>query len=147
MATFSRSHAFAAGAAPALEIVPGSLAGSSFGFLRLIEQIPGVDIGFNLDSGHANAAGEIVPHVIARVGRRLIGTHLCDNLGTRNLSNRPGSGSVPWEATIAGLLQTGYRGSFDIEIRCNKNLVKSEYSQGLRFIHSILAQSKHRSTS
>lgn len=136
----------AAGAAPALEIVPGSLAGSSFGFLRLVEEIPDIDIGFTLDSGHANAAGEIIPHVIARIGPRLIGTHLCDNLGTENLSNCPGSGSISWEATIAGLLEIGYAGSFDIEILCEKHKLKSEYSQGLQFIRSILKQMAYRST-
>jgi sugar phosphate isomerase/epimerase len=135
-----------AGAAPALEIVPGSLAGSSFGFLRLVEEIPQVDIGFNLDSGHATAAGEIIQHVITRVGSRLVGTHLCDNLGKENLSNCPGSGSVPWEATIAGLLEIGYTGSFDIEILCEKHKLKSEYSQGLQFIRSILKQMAYRST-
>jgi sugar phosphate isomerase/epimerase len=130
-----------AGAVLAVEVVPGSLTGSSFGFLKLIEEIGEARVGFNLDTGHANAAGEIIPHVVSRIGARLVGTHLCDNNGQVNSSDRPGTGTVPWKQTIAALIKVGYTGSLDIEIRCAENDLNSEYSEGLRFIRSALQQS------
>jgi sugar phosphate isomerase/epimerase len=127
-----------AGAVLAVEVVPRSLAGSSYGFLKLIDEIGEEPVGFNLDTGHANAAGEIIPHVVSRIGARLLGTHLCDNDGQVNSSERPGTGSVPWKQTMIALREIGYPGSLDIEIRCEKTDLEAEYGRGLSFIRSTL---------
>jgi sugar phosphate isomerase/epimerase len=128
------------GAILAVEVTPGSLVGSSFGFLQLSGEIGEPWLGFNLDTGNANAAGEIIPHLVSRIGARVVGTHLCDNDGKANSSDPPGTGSVPWKTTMAMLRQIGYQGSLDIEIRCAEHALENEYGRALRFVRSILQQ-------
>lgn len=124
------------GRIPALEILPGSVPAGSFGYLRLCD---GMDDppGFNLDTGHLHAAGEPVPHAVRRLAGRITGTHLCDNRGTENRSDAPGDGTIPWEATLRQLAASGYRGSYDVEIRCPAGAVRDEYSRGLHYLKGV----------
>lgn len=131
-----------AGRRLALEIMPSAIIGGIDGFLRLCDQPETDTLGVNFDTGHAWAAKENLYLVPAKLGARIFGTHLCDNFGHENHSLRPGSGSIDWPRLIGGLRTSGYEGSFDIEIMCQPEAVRQEYSRGRAFVETILSQTE-----
>jgi sugar phosphate isomerase/epimerase len=127
-----------AGRRMALEILPGAIVGGIDGFLRLCEHLGSETLGFNFDTGHAWACKENLYLIPAKLGPRILGTHLCDNFGNENLSLRPGAGSIDWPRLIAALKACGYNGPWDIEIACPPNSVAEEYGAGRRFIEALV---------
>lgn len=121
----------------ALEIQPGALVQGEEAIGALLEEIGG-DVGFNLDTGHAWAAGcadlALFPK---RLGTMIFGTHLCDNNAIRNDSLRPGTGTIAWRELLSALWQSGYAGSLDLEIFCRAQDVRGEYAAGLSYLRSI----------
>ena len=81
----------------ALEIVPGSAAGTYSTFLN---DEPWKSLCNSsdvlLDTGHANVTGENIPELIKELGSRLMVLHLSDNNGVENLSLKPGDGNIDW---------------------------------------------------
>jgi sugar phosphate isomerase/epimerase len=128
----------ASGLVLALEILPLSLVGGTAGFLEICHELNSPDLGINLDTGHAWACREIVPLLPFMLHDRVFGLHLCDNLGTENLSLAPGKGSIEWKPFLTNLFNSGYRGSLDIEIACEARNVRSEYAAGLEYINSLV---------
>jgi sugar phosphate isomerase/epimerase len=126
-----------AGRKLALEILPSALIGGTDGFLRLSDQIESESLCLNFDTGHAWAAKENLYLIPAKLGRRIVGTHLCDNLGHENLSLRPGTGSIDWRRLMAALKRVGYAGSLDLEIICKPDQVRQAYEAGRSFIQAI----------
>jgi len=139
LSSLSRLRDIAAGASLtlALEIMPGSLIGSSDGFLTVSEAIGSPRLAYNFDTGHAWACKEAVELIPLKLGRYIAGTHLSDNFGQENLSLAPGKGSIPWAGVFSSLQAAGYSGPFDIEIRCGAEAVQSEYSSALQFLNKI----------
>jgi sugar phosphate isomerase/epimerase len=127
-----------AGRRMALEVLPGAIVGGIDGFLRLCEHLGSGTLGLNFDTGHAWACKENLYLIPAKLGPRILGTHLCDNFGNENLSLRPGAGSIDWPRLIAALKACGYNGPWDIEIACPPNSVAEEYGAGLRFIEALV---------
>jgi len=127
-----------AGRRMALEILPGAIVGGIDGFLRLCEHLGSETLGFNFDTGHAWASKENLYLIPAKLGPRLLGTHLCDNFGNENLSLRPGAGSIDWSRLIAALKACGYKGPWDIEIICKPEDAEIEYGTGRKFIENLL---------
>jgi len=128
----------AAGYRLALEIMPTALIGGIDGFMRLCDHLGTSSLGLNFDTGHAWAAKENLYLIPAKLGRQILGTHLCDNFGHENQSLPPGAGSIDWRRIIAGLNAAGYRGSFDIEIVCQPEAVRQQYSEGRVFIEKLI---------
>ena len=122
----------------ALELMPAAIVGGIDGFMRLCDRIGSQSLGLNFDTGHAWAAKENLYLIPAKLGRQILGTHLCDNFGHENLSLPPGAGSIDWPQMIAGLKVAGYSGSFDIEIVCPGEEVRQQYSGGRAYIERIL---------
>jgi sugar phosphate isomerase/epimerase len=122
----------------ALEILPSSVVDGIEGFLAICNELNSPDLGINLDTGHAWACREIVPLLPFRLKDRIFGLHLCDNFATENLSLAPGKGSIEWKPFMKNLLSSGYNGSLDIEIGCETELVKSEYTAGLKYLKSLV---------
>ena len=127
-----------AGRRMALEILPGAIVGGIDGFLRLCEHLGSGTLGLNFDTGHAWACKENLYLIPAKLGPRILGTHLCDNFGNENLSLRPGAGSIDWTLLVAALKACGYNGPWDIEIACPPNSVAEEYGAGRRFIEALV---------
>ena len=130
-----------AGRRMALEILPGAIVGGIDGFLRLCEHLSSDTLGFNFDTGHAWACKENLHLIPAKIGPRILGTHLCDNFGNENLSLRPGVGSIDWLPLLTGLKNCGYTGPWDIEIICKPGDAEIEYGSGRNFIENLLNQS------
>ncbi len=130
-----------AGRRMALELMPTELIGGIDGFLRLCERLDTDTLGLNFDTGHAWAAKENLYLIPAKLGRRILGTHLCDNFGHENLSLCPGTGSIDWLRIIAALQVAEYTGSYDVEIICSPEECQQAYSQGVAFIKDQIHQS------
>ena len=122
----------------ALEILPGSLLGGLQGLMRLIDALGSPNFGYNFDTGHAWASREAIELVPGMLAGRIFGTHLKDNDQTINNSLPPGEGTIPWDPLIKNIFAAGYRGHFDLEIRCETTEVESSYRRGLEFIKSKL---------
>lgn len=127
-----------AGRRLALEIMPGAVLGGTDGFLRLCDHLCADSLGLNFDTGHAWACKENVYMIPAKVEGRILGTHLCDNVGHENLSLCPGDGSIDWPRLVGALTRCGYGGPWDIEIACPSAVVADEYGKGLKFIATLL---------
>lgn len=128
-----------------LEIVPGSLLGGTEGFMHFIAETGNTTIGYNFDTGHAWACKESIATLPAKLAGRIYGTHLKDNFGYENLALPPGDGSIPWKSVIDGLLRTGYRGSFDLEIACaTPDEVQSAYARGRTTLEKVLNASSYK---
>ena len=127
-----------AGRRMALEILPGAVVGGIDGVLRLCEHIGSDTLGLNFDTGHAWACKENLYLIPAKLGERILGTHLCDNFGGENLSLCPGAGSIDWPRLIAALRAVGYAGPWDIEIVCPPQSVADEYGKALKFIGALV---------
>jgi len=128
----------------ALEIMPAAIIGGIDGFLRLCDQLGTDSLGLNFDTGHAWAAKENLYLIPAKLGRRILGTHLCDNFGHENLSLRPGTGSINWPRIMHALQAAGYGGSYDLEIICRPDEIQQAYAQGCVFIKEQLSRSTLR---
>lgn len=126
----------AAGCRMALEIMPGSVVGGIDGYTRLCSDLGPDAPGLNFDTGHAWAAGENILRIPERLGKQILGTHLCDNFAHENLSLRPGAGSIDWPQLIRALIATDYDGAWDIEIICPPERCREEYGQAYRFMTS-----------
>ncbi len=123
-----------AGREMALEIAPLALIGGTEGYLRLCAELGDEAPGYNFDTGHPWSGKENVAFIPARLGGRILGTHLKDNSGTENLALAPGKGTIPWDAVVEGLAAAGYTGSWDIEIACPAGDVEREYTAGREFL-------------
>jgi sugar phosphate isomerase/epimerase len=121
----------------AIELVPGALISGSDGLLKLYADLGSQSMGYNFDTGHANACKEVVPLIPLKMGARLYGTHLCDNHGNENLKLCPGDGSIDWSEVFGSLAAVGYEGSFDVEIRCEPGSVREEYGRALERIRDF----------
>ena len=122
----------------ALEILPTAVIGGIDGFMRLCDHLDTVTLGLNFDTGHARASKENLYLIPAKLGRKIVGTHLCDNFGNENLSLRPGAGSIDWPRLIETLRSSGYEGAFDIEIICEPEEARDEYAKARDYIASLL---------
>jgi sugar phosphate isomerase/epimerase len=128
-----------AGRRMALEILPSAIIGGIDGFVRICEHLHTVTLGLNFDTGHAWASKEHLYMVPAKLGRRILGTHLCDNFGNENFSLRPGAGSIDWPRLVETLRSSGYDGAFDIEIICRPDETRDEYSKARAYVATLLS--------
>ena len=89
----------------------------------------GENVMYNYDTGHAWASGDkTVADFPGLFGRRLTGTHLCDNDGITNLSLAPDKGTIDWDKLVCNLVKSGYSGGLDLEIFTTAEKVKDEYT-------------------
>ncbi len=121
----------------AIELIPGAFISGTDGVRMLFDEPGLATLGFNFDTGHANAAKECISAIPYKLQGRLYGTHLCDNEGNANLSLRPGTGTVDWDGLAAALADTGYTGALDIEIRCERQQVTEEYRAALELVRKM----------
>ncbi len=106
--------------------------------LNDIEIIEGKKLNF--DTGHAWASKENLYLIPAKLGKRIAGTHLCDNFQNENLSLRPGAGSIDWPRIVKALRLAGYDGWFDLEIICRLVMIHKEYREGKDTIYRLLEE-------
>ena len=118
----------------AMEIVPGSILANTDNLLRLIAETQKDNLGYNFDTGHAWSSKERIELIPSKLKGRIYGTHFKDNFGFENLPHAPGKGSIPWSLVISSLLDSGYTGSFDLEIVAKAEDVDNEYLFGKNYL-------------
>ena len=112
----------------ALEVQPGALICGGAEILAFARSV-GENVMYNYDTGHAWASGDkTVADFPGLFGRRLTGTHLCDNDGITNLSLAPDKGTIDWDKLVGNLVKSGYSGGLDLEIFTTAEKVKGEYT-------------------
>ena len=84
--------------------------------LKVIEDVGSDCLGVCLDTSHANYTGKDIPAAIRLCGKRLIATHISDNLGRNDDHLFPYSGTIAWQPVISALREIGYDGLFNLEI-------------------------------
>ena len=114
----------------AVEPLPGSLGAD----LGMLEEIPGLVL--NLDPGHLLCSGINPFDLKDSILKKVYATHLCDNDGVTNTSSVPGSfhSAEEWKNLMDGLADSGYQGTFDLEIICPACTVEEQYREGRNFI-------------
>lgn len=124
----------------ALEILPGSLVGNIHGFLRMVscEELSGV--GLCLDTKHSHFVREESSFGILSAGNRIVSTHLCDNDTSENRSDAPGKGTINWNKVFSALFETGYNGSYDLEIIATAESTEEVYAQARDFVKQKLME-------
>lgn len=92
--------------------------------VALVGRCKAKNVGICLDSGHANCSGLDAAAAIRAAGKRLITTHLHDNLGggdprlpitATDLHLCIGLGTINWPAAIRALTTIGYQGPAMVE--------------------------------
>ncbi len=84
--------------------------------LDLVEKVGSEYIGICLDTSHANMSKVNIPEFIKLAGKRLIATHISDNLGEHDDHLLPFSGAIKWKEVIEAFNKIGYSGIFNFEI-------------------------------
>lgn len=84
--------------------------------LELVRLSGHKNVGFCIDTGHAKLYGVSPAEAILKMGKRLLTTHLQDNLGRRDDHLAPGLGLIDWSAVFAALHQIGYTRTLMVEI-------------------------------
>jgi len=90
------------------------LFGSADELVELFERVNSPGLGFCLDYGHSHMTSNTV-ELLQKVGRRLVYTHLADNMGEHDDHAAFGEGSVPWLEVLSATRDTGFRGPFIVE--------------------------------
>ncbi len=131
-----------AGKKLALEIMPGALVNGIQGLRLLRESTDPVNVFLNFDTGHAAACKENLAAVIAGLGAVIVGTHLCDNHGYENLKLVPGDGSIDFVELFRLLKDSGYTGSFDLEILCAPDQTAGEYARAFARVQELMGENQ-----
>lgn len=83
----------------------------------IVAKFPTPFCGVCYDTGHARVVyGDKQFEVMARFGKRIVATHVHDNIASKDLHGFPFSGGTDWEAFRQMLLRIGYTGTFTFEM-------------------------------
>ncbi|ABW01489.1 sugar phosphate isomerase/epimerase family protein [Caldivirga maquilingensis] len=127
----------------AIEPRVGESVANSDAMLRLIDEVNMDNFGAVLDVGHLNAAKELIPLSIEKLGDKILYVHASDNDGRDNYHWSPGRGVVDWDAVFEGLRKFNFRGYVAIDVGGQdiKERLDEEVTQARVFIEE--AGSRH----
>lgn len=83
--------------------------------IQLVLDVDHDNVGFCLDTGHANVDHVDVPTTIKRMGSKLYEVHLHDNNGTQDQHLPIGFGTLDWISIINALKENNYSGTATYE--------------------------------
>lgn len=83
--------------------------------IGLVEGVALDNVGYCLDSGHANLDHVDIPETIRRMGSKLFEVHLHDNNGKEDQHLPIGFGNLEWISIIRALKDIGYQGTATYE--------------------------------
>jgi len=101
-------------------------------FVFLFEKVNSPAIGLNLDTGHANVAGNLF-ELVKLFGPRVYNTHLHDTDGLTDGHLPPGEGTIPWDKFLSALRDVSYTGLLNFEFP----EASGKYSSFIKKIHSL----------
>jgi len=157
------------GVSIALENMVGGVGNLNQGqYLRAVfavaARVDAANLGFCIDTGHANVAwglnypvptsnGQLfippetlgAPAIIRLMGDRILATHLQDNFGKFDEHLPPGIGTVDWQATLDALQEVGYQGPLTMELQGGKARGRTqsfdrEFRQGFLNLQTFLSR-------
>lgn len=83
---------------------------------ELVDSLNLPNVGFNIDTGHAQIHKLDIPTALRLMGKRLLTTHLHDNFGQRDDHLPPGLGTIDWKRAFAAFREIGYARTLMVEI-------------------------------
>jgi len=97
-----------AGMKMAIEAVPYGVICTTDSFLRLVLCLDNnPNIGFILDTGHIFVQKELIHAAIYKLGKLILGTHICDNNGCVDDHWIPPKGKIEWKKVIRAFMEVG----------------------------------------
>ena len=107
--------------------VNGIYMGTAQDLIDVVDEVNHPLLNVNWDIGHANFNGLNEYDEIKKLGSRIHGIHVHDNLGFKNFESygkyisgdmhtHPLFGNVNYDDVIRALIETGYRGTFNFEV-------------------------------
>ena len=84
--------------------------------VSLVQAVDQPHVGLNIDTGHANLGDLGVARAVRAAGGHVLTTHLQDNHGEQDDHLPPGQGDIDWHEALTALVETGYDGTFMVEI-------------------------------
>jgi len=96
-------------------MLPHLLFGQTSDILWILGAIDEVGVGVCLDTGHANLAGDL-DTVMHKLSGHLKLVHINDNSGKEDQHLPPGEGDIGWDRVLGSLEESGYAGSFILEL-------------------------------
>ena len=120
----------------------GETIANSDAMLRLIDEVGMDNFGAVLDVGHLNAAKELIPLSIEKLGDRVFYVHASDNDGRDNYHWSPGRGVVDWDSVFEELRKFNFKGYIAIDVGGGdiRDRLDDEVVQARRFIEDIGAR-------
>jgi sugar phosphate isomerase/epimerase len=85
--------------------------------VELVREFPEPEIGFCLDTGHADLTGLRQKEEIEAAGLRLLSVHAASNDGCSDTHQLPTTGVVNWVEVEEGLTTIGYAHRLIIEVQ------------------------------
>ncbi|MBO4217852.1 MAG: sugar phosphate isomerase/epimerase [Clostridia bacterium] len=103
--------------------------------IDLVDEVGHPLVAVNWDVGHANCCGLDEYEEMTKLGKRLRGVHVHDNMGFRrtdfdgkfyegDMHTLPLMWSVDFDAVIKALIDVGYKGTFNFEVDAPKGLMR-----------------------
>lgn len=89
---------------------------STDSFLRLYEHVAENNFGVVLDAAHLNAAKEILPYSVEKLGTHIFSVHAADNDGRSNVHLQVGKGTIDWEGVLVALKKHGFSGYIALDV-------------------------------
>ena len=95
---------------------------SADSFLRLYDHVGNENLAVVLDVAHLNAAKEIIPYSVEKLGKHIRSVHAADNDSRSNVHLAVGEGNVDWDATLAALKKHDFSGYIALDVANIPNL-------------------------
>ena len=95
---------------------------------KLCDSFRADNIGFCLDTGHANIDKVDLAAAVSFLGNRIKCTHIHNNWGKRDDHAPPIYGNIKWDSVMTALASIGYQGPLTLETHCwydNEDLLRS----------------------
>ena len=107
--------------------------------LKLLEEVNEENFGAVLDCGHLNAAKEIIPLSIEKLGEKIMYVHASDNDGRDNYHFAPGKGTIDWDGVFQALRKHKFNGYIAIDVGGEevKNRLNEEVLEAKNFLEKL----------
>lgn len=86
---------------------------------ELTDSFHSPQVGICWDTGHANLMHLDQAEAIRYVGKRIVCTHIHNNMGDADWHLTPDTGNIPWEQVMNALRGTCYEGPLTLEVHCH----------------------------
>ena len=139
--TVAACNATAKSAGLKLTIEPriGETVANTDTLLRVFDAVQDNNLGAVLDTAHLNAAKEILPLSVEKLGPRIFYVHAADNDSRTNEHRALGEGTIDWRGVLAALKKHGYDGYIALDMGQVPDADR-DYASSKVFLERLLAE-------